>query len=132
MPSEQSRSLKIGFRTVDIALVKNRLTGSVIVLTLTLAASITTHAAAEDSVVDLSVKSDDRGLATLMETYLTDHSRYPRPQDVDYDGRRNVTIGSSIRLGKGNRLGTIRLTRDGYDYCLRVVRVNGAEQATNP
>jgi len=101
-----------------------------VAVVLALIAPLGAHAAAEESAADLSVKSDDRGLATLMETYLTDHSKYPRADDVDYDGTRNVTIGSSLRLGKGNRLGTIRLTKNGDNYCLRVVRADGAAQTT--
>jgi hypothetical protein len=130
MPSERSRPLKIVSRCVDVSLMPLRLTIAVVGVTLALAAPIATHAAAEENAADLSVKSDERSLATLMETYLTDHSTYPQAGDVDYNGTRKVTIGSSLRLGKGNRLGTIRLTRDGYDYCLRVVRADGAAKTT--
>jgi type IV pilus assembly protein PilA len=88
-------------------------------------------AQAADNAADLSVKSDMRTIATEMETFLTDNSYYPRARDVAYNGIRQISIGSvELVLGKGNRLGTIRLTADRQLYCIRVVRAAGAKQAS--
>ncbi len=100
-------------------------------LALAAVISLIPQAQAQDNAADLSVKSDQRDMANAMETYYTDHQAYPRARNVGYDGKRTVTIGSeTLRLGMGNRLGTIRLTNDREAYCLRVVRANGASQTS--
>jgi hypothetical protein len=101
-------------------------------LALAALVSLIPQAQAQDNAADLSVKSDQRDMANVMETYYADHGGFPRARHVGYDGTRTVTIGSeNLRLGKGNRLGTIRLTKDREAYCLRVVRAKGASQTSS-
>jgi type II secretory pathway pseudopilin PulG len=81
---------------------------------------------AQDNAADLAVKSDLRSIANQLETYYTNHQTYPGTRAVAYDGVRDVQIGRKVvKLGRGDRLGTIRLTSDRQSYCIRVKRSRG-------
>jgi hypothetical protein len=106
---------------------------AVIATGLCIVAATATGAAARDNEADSSVKTDLRYLATEMETYFTDHQSYPGDRAVQYDGRRSVQIGDAThRLKVGDRLGTVRLTRDRDAFCLQVVRVPSASETSEP
>ena len=111
-------------------------TGSRIVSALAavvLCGMLVPQAEAQQNKADAAVQSDIRNLATVMETFFTDHSRYPHARDVTYNGRRAVKfLGDTLHLQSGDRLGAIRLTDDAQSYCLHVVRTKGASQTTRP
>jgi hypothetical protein len=81
---------------------------------------------------DEAVKDDLRSIATQMETFLTDQSRYPSGGDVNYNGKRTLKFldAYEVRLAFGDRLRTIKLTDDGLSYCLKVDRAEGASSTT--
>src|SRR5262245_50809655 len=86
-----------------------------------LVASVSVAEAAKQNKADGTVHSDLRNIATVMETFYTDHSRYPHARDVDYNGVRKITFkDSALHLRQGDRLREITLTDDGSAYCLGV------------
>ncbi len=105
------------------------------VLTIAVACSglaFSTPATATNSTnsADRAVQSDLRYIANEMETYFTDHQKYPGSRAITVSGRL-VAIGSEpVRLSKSNRLGTIRLTKDRWAFCVRVVRKADASATT--
>ena len=68
------------------------------------------------------VKNDMRNMANVMETYFTDHQKYPARRAIDVSDHK-VDIGTqTVHLATGDRLQAIRLKGNGYAFCLRVVR----------
>ena len=113
--------------------MRTRLIVCVVGVVLAVAGWAVNPAAAADNAADLSVKSDLRELAIAMETFYTDHASYPGRREVEYDGVRRIAVGDyAVRLGRENRLGTIRLTDDAQAYCVRVIRVEGASKTSQP
>lgn len=112
-----------------------RRTGFIALLICGALAASSATAQAGDSLTraDESVRGDLKGLATKMETFLTDNGvSYPTAEDVHYDGVRSVHLGElAMTLGAGNRLHAIKVTEDGVTgFCLRIERAQDAADTT--
>lgn len=102
-------------------------------LAFTTLASVNAQAGDGLTRADESVRGDLKGIATKMETFLTDNGvSYPTAEDVHYDGVRSAHLGeSAMTLGAGNRLQAIKVTEDGVTgYCLRIERAENATDTT--
>jgi hypothetical protein len=102
------------------------------------AAGPTAHTNAADD----AIRSDLRNLASETEAWLSRPSINPDFDSIGYDGRRVVTFMTwprkkwapytrEVTLTRGDRLKTIKLSKNESGFCIRVIRSDDAKPATD-